>query len=551
MKLKNLPVILLLLLLMHKSIAGMNPPDFGSKATINVKSSLSSLHTCSGSSSPVKDFSINVTDISSSVSIHATKHLEVSVNQNAFDSNYINLYPVSNSVQNKSIYVRLGANNAAGIYKDTIFITSSAFDAFFIILTDTVLATPITRFISPSVCFGTYIHFQDSSSITADILNSRTWDFGDGTSSTQINPSHSYVAAGNYRVKLSVSSLSGCSKDSTAIVSVFPSPKAKIAVSNSGCANATVLFIDSTSLNGSVLKTWKWDFGDSLVKNISTDQNSTHTYKNHGSYTISLAVSTDKACTDSTSIGILINANAITPVVTADINLCEAADAKALTVNALPGYSLIWYQQAIGGRGFAEAPIPSTAVTGETFYFVSQQNNSSGCISERSKIKVTVNAVPEKPTISRDANNNLLSSAITGNQWFNTISAIPLDSVQIFKPAMDAVYYVQTTQNNCKSQMSEPYQYTISNTNNRSSTEMVNVFPNPVISDFTIEYKFANCNTVIAELFNINHVMVKEKLISSGYRMNLSDNLSGNYILRLVDCKTKQLLYTCHILKVK
>jgi PKD repeat protein len=38
---------------------------------------------------------------------------------------------------------------------------------------------------------------------------SRTWDFGDGTSSTEQNPTHIYSEAGNYTIKLTVSNTNG------------------------------------------------------------------------------------------------------------------------------------------------------------------------------------------------------------------------------------------------------------------------------------------------------------------------------------------------------
>lgn len=38
---------------------------------------------------------------------------------------------------------------------------------------------------------------------------SRTWNFGDGSNSTQQNPIHTYSAARNYTVKLTISSSNG------------------------------------------------------------------------------------------------------------------------------------------------------------------------------------------------------------------------------------------------------------------------------------------------------------------------------------------------------
>ena len=109
------------------------------------------------------------------------------------------------------------------------------------------------------------------------------------------------------------------------------------------------------------------------------------------------------------------------PTVTTPVDYCEGA-----AVNALPatGDNLLWYTAATGGTGSATAPVPNTAATGSTPYFVSQTPNNS-CESERAEINVTVHAAPVGGTTSADqeicydtAPADITLSGQTGNiQW--------------------------------------------------------------------------------------------------------------------------------------
>ncbi|HAS46426.1 MAG TPA: hypothetical protein DCS93_38450 [Microscillaceae bacterium] len=53
-------------------------------------------------------------------------------------------------------------------------------------------------------CFGTATQFNDLTTLGADPIEGRLWEFGDGSTSTAQNPTHTYAAAGTYFVKLTV-----------------------------------------------------------------------------------------------------------------------------------------------------------------------------------------------------------------------------------------------------------------------------------------------------------------------------------------------------------
>ena len=118
--------------------------------------------------------------------------------------------------------------------------------------------------------------------------SSWSWDFGDGSSSTQQNPTHTYTSAGNYTVKLTVANTSGSNtKQQSNFINVAPppAPTADFSASpTSGVAPLAVSFVDLSTNAAS----WSWDFGDS---GTSTEANPTHTYSAPGNYSVTLSVS--------------------------------------------------------------------------------------------------------------------------------------------------------------------------------------------------------------------------------------------------------------------
>lgn len=64
------------------------------------------------------------------------------------------------------------------------------------------------------------VNFTDASTDANNDIVSRSWDFGDGNSSSELNPSHSYAAAGTYTVTLTTTDATGLSNSKSLDVQV-------------------------------------------------------------------------------------------------------------------------------------------------------------------------------------------------------------------------------------------------------------------------------------------------------------------------------------------
>jgi PKD repeat protein len=132
------------------------------------------------------------------------------------------------------------------------------------------------------------VTFKD---ITTGSPTAWNWDFGDGTTSTDQNPKHTYSTAGNYTIKLTATNAAG----STALTKYYyikvtgtaaQTPVAAFsATPTSGNAPLNVAFTDTSTGTPTA---WSWNFGDGTS---STQKSPTHTYSAAGSYTVTLTVS--------------------------------------------------------------------------------------------------------------------------------------------------------------------------------------------------------------------------------------------------------------------
>lgn len=79
-------------------------------------------------------------------------------------------------------------------------------------------------FDAKSLCLGTATEFTLNSS---ESITSAAWDFGDGISSTALSPAHQYATAGNYRVSITVTGVTGSTiKTKDIVISQVPTATA-------------------------------------------------------------------------------------------------------------------------------------------------------------------------------------------------------------------------------------------------------------------------------------------------------------------------------------
>ena len=238
--------------------------------------------------------------------------------------------------------------------------------------------------------------------VTAGVVSSWLWNFGDGTTSVLQNPSHTYNVTGNYTVKLFITTSGGC-MDSIIFLNgvktgTKPVPNFS-AAPLSVCAGKPVQFTDLSTGNPDQ---WQWDFGDNI---ISGQQNPVHVFDTSGPFTIRLTVY-NNGCADSTK---KINYITVLPPVARFTILYDCATTTNVSFadKSIGATSWLW-DFGDGTTSIAQNPSHSYATLKS--YTVSLTVTNGGCTNTISK---NITLFKSAPVISMPKTADCKSNAFT------------------------------------------------------------------------------------------------------------------------------------------
>lgn len=180
------------------------------------------------------------------------------------------------------------------------------------------------------------IDFTDASTAGAGVLDTWAWDFGDGGSSGDANPTHAFAGTGTYTVELTVTNDLGCENVFAMDVDVFDAPAVDFAIANL-CEGDLTTFTDGTTIPSGTITGWEWDFGDAGTDMV---EDPTYTYGTFGTYDVKLVATSDMGCEDSLTQSVIISPSPVADFAVEDncfdigadfTNLSTSPDGAVLT----------------------------------------------------------------------------------------------------------------------------------------------------------------------------------------------------------------------------
>ena len=238
--------------------------------------------------------------------------------------------------------------NMAGIYTCTTTVgTQSTSDTTNVV----IYPMPNANFTFTTVCQGEATQFTNTSTTNpaGQQISSYQWNFGDGQTSTQQSPSHTYPNAGTFTVTLTVSTGGHCTSTKTQTVTVQTQP-----VANAG-PDQTIPYGSVAQLNGSGgagTFNYQWDPAN-MVVNPNAQNTQTVQLTQDQTYTLTV---TNGSCTSTDEVTIHISGSAMTVTAGPDISICQGGSGQI-------------YVSAGGGTGnLSYSWTPTTGLSNPNIY---------------------------------------------------------------------------------------------------------------------------------------------------------------------------------------
>jgi len=179
---------------------------------------------------------------------------------------------------------------------------------------------------------GLSVTFQNASTNAQSYL----WNFGDGNTSIESNPVHTYSQAGSYVVRLTAFNECGSQLTEQTIVAFMPVIASFTADTTAGCTPLTVTFADQSS--GNVIS-WQW-LMPGATPDTSSQQNPSVTYAQAGTYPVTLIAASAFAADTFTRSAYILAGGA--PDAAFSVNYTPGSLTAAFSSSSLRADSLLW-----------------------------------------------------------------------------------------------------------------------------------------------------------------------------------------------------------------
>lgn len=370
-------------------------------------------------------------------------------------------------------------------------------------------------------CTGVPVQFTDTSNTSYGVVNSWSWNFGDGAvlsdTSHQQNPQYTYPLPGNYPITLIVTNSKGCIDTVANSVTILPSP-----ILNVLSLDTTYCSLDSLQLTATGTGNFTWTPGTSILNANTATPTVFPTVPTKYYVQLELQGCISRDSVSLNPVNDLTNAIAANPA-----SICEE-DTLTLTGSSNKTGHLSW-QWSPGGSLATPALQTTRAYPSATTLYTLQTRWGSHCIANTTvNIPVTPLAIPHAGPDSSFCNGqSSIPLSASGGTSYNWSPAAGLNNTNTpnptASPTATTTYIVSVGVNGCSK--------------TRTDTVIITVRDKPVISATndtliciidTLQLNVAGTGSVLwTPNFMINNTTIASPLVSpdapTKYYVRLTD----------------------------
>lgn len=296
---------------------------------------------------------------------------------------------------------------------------------------------PTANFTSAGGCASSAISFTDQST-TPGTIQSWNWNFGNGSTSTQQNPTATYLTPGTYNVTLVVTNIFGCVDSITKSVTISPLPIPSF-TSGTACSGSAINFTNTSVPMG---VSWSWTFSNGAT---STLQNPSIVITSPGTYTATLSVSDSNGCSAALTRNVVVSPLPVAAFIPSN-PFCIGSSIQ-FTNQSTGGVSNQW---SFGNGQTSTNTNPTTVYPAGGTYPVSLiVTNAAGCTATitNSLFINTPPTVAAGPDVNVCLGSSIILSANGGNTYVWQPGNLSGNQVSV-SPSVNTTYSVITTDAN-------------------------------------------------------------------------------------------------------
>lgn len=294
-----------------------------------------------------------------------------------------------------------------------------------------IYPNPNVNFVAPNTCQNSITNFTNGSNIASGSMV-YNWSFGNGNTSTLINPTLTYTLPGLYVVSLTATSNQGCVATATNAVNIYPQPNVGFNYATANSCALQYTFSNTSNVASGTLN-YNWNFGSTT----STFSNPINNFANYGNYTVNLIATSNNGCTNSSTQTLVIYPNPIANF--SAPNACQLTTINFSNNSSIASGS-VTYNWNFGNGITSNQISPFLTYTNSGTYVVTLNATSNqGCAATATnavtiypfpQVNFSANSVCSGNTTTFNNTSSINSGTITNWVWDFDNNGIPNSNAQ-------------------------------------------------------------------------------------------------------------------------